>query len=191
MDEYTLRQMEQDAALAQEEADGKDLTQLGQEALDLEALIASHELEAERLKKELQRLMRYSIPAALSVAGIPGYDFETPDGRTARIAKDTKVVGTLSNAQDKEAAIEYLEENGLRGAIKTRIDIEFDKDEDEQADRVYGLLRQNTNKPVDRDRTIHPQTLMAFVRNKLKEDPDFDFEKVGCVAITEAKFTRR
>lgn len=190
MDQSLIEQMERDARLAEEEADGKDLQQLGQEALDLEALKASHEAEVERLNKQLERLMRYSIPAALRAAGTSGYDFHHAGG-VARITTDIKVVGSLSNAEDKQAAIEYLEENGLLGVFKTKIDVEFGKDDEEQARRIYELLRNNTNNPVELDKTIHPMTLIAFVRHKLKEDPTFDFEKVGCVAMTKAKFTKR
>jgi hypothetical protein len=40
-------------------------------------------------------------------------------------------------------------------------------------------------------RKLAPATLMSFVRNKLAEDPTFDFAKVGTLAFPRAKFTTR
>lgn len=190
MDEYLLKRMEEDAALAAEEAGGADLTELGKRALALEKQIKGYENDAKRLKKELERMMRYSIPDAFRVAGVSEFGF-VHEGGKARMSTGTKVVGSLTRADDKDAAIEYLEANGLKGAIKTKLAMQFDKDEEEEVEKTVKLLTQTSNRHVDVERGIHPQTLVAFVREKLKEDPTFDYEKVGCTAITEAKFTLR
>lgn len=59
------------------------------------------------------------------------------------------------------------------------------------ADAILPQLEALTGKHPHLSRSINAQTLMAFVRQKLKEDPTFDYERVGITAYPQAKFTKR
>lgn len=185
-----IDEMEADAAEALATYDGVGLTELGLTALEIENSIADLEATLKGRKKELEKLMRYAIPQALTVAGIPEFGFEHPGGK-ARIAKEMKVVGTLRNAADEDEAVEYLEEAGLRGAIKSSVTMDFTEEERELAEQLMPALQELTGKHPLLARNIHPSTLASFVRQKMAEDPTFDYEKVGFMAFPQAKFTIR
>jgi len=184
-------QMEQDAAEERERPVSNSLTVLGQQAWELEIEIAEAEAEVKRLNKKLEKLMKHSIPTALSEAGVDEFGFENAEGNMCRIGKEMKVRGTLSDAEDIDDALAYLESSGLRGVAKTKVELDFNMDQEQEADNLAVAIDGITGRRPMVTKTIHPQTLIAFVRSKLKEDSTFDFEKVGCTAYPQAKFTKR
>ena len=190
MDEEMMARAQSDAAEIEAVADMTQLEELGNQALVLEDQIAASEAQTELLKKDLESLMRYKIPQALSVAGIPEYGFDGPRGR-CRIVKEIKVVGSLSNVENPDDAIAYLEESGMSGTIKSQLTVDFRPDEKEKADEASVDLARLTGKNPILTRTVHPQTLMAFVRQKINEEEAFDYERVGCVAFPQARFSKR
>ena len=185
-----VSEAEADAAEVAENADTSRLTNLGLEALDIEAKIAYHEDVVKGAKKRLEEIMRHDVPKALAVAGVQGFIFDVPNGGKASIIKEMKVKGTLNNAPDQEEALKYLTESGLPGGPKTTLSIDFAEGEEELAD-ILTLDVAAHGKEAVVVRTINAQSLMAFARLKLEEDPSWDYEKVGLSAWPQAKFTKR
>jgi hypothetical protein len=185
-----IDQMAADAEAAKQEFDGKTLRELGAQALELDIEIKELEAQAKAKRKTLDKLFKFAVPAALTAADIDEFSFKHEDGE-ARIKMEVKVVGTLRNAPDEDAAVEYLEASGLSGVVRSKIELDYAEDEREQAEDILEQLEAVTGKHPFISRSISPQTLMAFVRQKLAEDPTFDFEKVGCSAFPMAKFTKR
>jgi hypothetical protein len=185
-----IAQMEADAAAAKAQYAGVGLTELGKQALDLESMIEERENQLTVLKKELEKIMRYAIPQALAEVGIDEFGV-THDGGVARIKLETKVVGSLRNAPDEDAAVVYLEANGLSGVVRSVIELSFAEEERDVADQLLPQLEALTGKHPHLSRSINAQTLMAFVRQKLKEDPTFDYERCGITAYPQARFTKR
>jgi hypothetical protein len=183
--------MEADAKAAAEEYDGVELQELGNKAWELEQEIAGLEGQAKALKKQLEKLMKYAIPQALAVAAVDEFGFDNAVGDRCRIAMETKVVGSLRQAEDEDDAVAYLEESGLAGVIRKQVALDFAEDEAEQADGLVKMLEEITGRVPHLTRTIHASTLAAFVRAKLKEDPTWDYERVGFTAFPQAKFTKR
>jgi hypothetical protein len=182
--------MEADAAAAKEQYAGVSLTELGRQALDLENMIEEREQSTKVLKKELEKIMRFAIPEALAQIGIDEFGV-SHDGGEARIKMETKVVGSLRNAPDENAAVAYLEASGLSGVVRSVIELDFAEEERELADQIMPQLEALTGKHPHLSRSINAQTLMAFVRQKLKEDPTFDYERCGITAYPQARFTKR
>ena len=71
MDKSLIDEMEAEAAAAAEEFDGVMLEDLGQQAWQLEIDIAAAEATAKGLKKRLEKIMKYGIPATASAWGMP------------------------------------------------------------------------------------------------------------------------
>lgn len=182
--------MEADAEAAREQYAGVTLTALGNQALDLENMIEEREAQVKVLKKELEKIMRYAIPQSLAEIGIDEFGV-AHDGGEARIKMEIKVVGSLRNAPDEDEAVTYLEAQGLAGVVRSVIALDFTEDERDMADQLLPKLEELTGKHPHLSRSINAQTLMAFVRQKLKEDPTFDYEKVGITAYPQARFTKR
>lgn len=186
-----IDQMEADAKAAAEEYDGSDLTALGERAWTLEIQIAEAEASVKALKKDLEKIMRYAIPQALTAAGVDEFGFDNANGDRCRIGMEMKVVGSLRQAPDEDAAVHYLEDSGLAGVIRKSVSLDFAEDEAEEAENLVVAIEGITGRYPQLTRTIHPSTLAAFVREKLREDPTWDYEKVGFTAFPQAKFTKR
>jgi hypothetical protein len=185
-----IDEMEAEALRAKAEFADEGLKDLAALALGIEDNIASMETALSEEKKRLERIMRYAIPDRLAEVGVDEFGFEMPDGRRPRIKLEIKVLGSLNAAPDMEAAVEYLEAAGMKGTIKSVIEIDYTEDEREEAKEMLERIVAEGRHPTML-RKLSPQTLMAFVRNKLAEDPKFDFAKVGTLAFPRAKFTTR
>lgn len=183
--------MEQDAAEQAANVDPSTLNELGQQAWALEQKIAESEATTKGLKKILEGLMMHDIPTALSAAGVDEFGFENSEGNMCRIAKEIKVRGSLNGAPDLDDAIAYLEDQGLSGVVRAKLEIDFSMDEEGQAVTLANQIEQSLGRPALLQKSIHPSTLTSFVRDKLKEDSTFDFAKVGCTAYPQARFTKR
>ena len=185
-----LDEMEAEAERAKAEFSDQGLKDLGKLALEVEAGIEAMESALSEEKKKLERIMRYAIPDRLAAVGVDEFGFELEDGRRPRIKLDIKVLGSLTAAPDVEAAVQYLEASGMKGSVKSVIEIDYTEDERELAEEMLERIRAEGRYPV-MVRKLAPDTLMSFVREKLKEDPKFDFAKVGTLAFPRAKFTNR
>lgn len=185
-----IDEMEAEAERAKAEFADEGLKELGALALTIEEGIDAMETALSDEKKRLERIMRYAIPDRLAQIGIDEFSFEMPDGRRPRIKNEIKVVGSLNAAPDMEAAVEYLEAAGMKGTIKSVIEIDYTEDERELAKEMLERIEREGRHPT-MIRKLAPPTLMAFVRAKLAEDPKFDFAKVGTLAFPRAKFTTR
>jgi hypothetical protein len=185
-----IDEMEAEALRAKAEFADEGLKDLAALALGIEDNIASMETALSEEKKRLERIMRYAIPDRLAEVGVDEFGFEMPDGRRPRIKLEIKVLGSLNAAPDMEAAVEYLEASGMKGTIKSVIEIDYTEDEREEAKEMLERIISEGRHPTML-RKLAPATLMSFVRNKLAEDPKFDFAKVGTLAFPRAKFTTR
>jgi len=185
-----IDEMEAEALRAKAEFADEGLKDLAALALGIEDNIASMETALSEEKKRLERIMRYAIPDRLAQVGVDEFGFEMPDGRRPRIKMEVKVLGSLNAAPDMEAAVEYLEAAGMKGTIKSVIEIDYTEDERELAKEMLERIEREGRHPT-MIRKLSPPTLMAFVRQKLAEDPNFDFAKVGTMAFPRAKFTTR
>lgn len=185
-----IDEMEAEALRAKEEFSDQGLKDLAILALTIEDNITSMEDALSEEKKKLERVMRYAIPDRLAQVGVDEFGFEMPDGRRPRIKMEVKVVGSLNAAPDMEEAVEYLEASGMKGTIKSVIEIDYTEDERDLAKEMLERIEREGRHPT-MIRKLAPPTLMAFVRNKLAEDPNFDFAKVGTLAFPRAKFTTR
>lgn len=157
-----------------------------EEALNLEDEIAKREEALKSVKKKLATIMDVDLPNALRAAGT------TAGGaHGARVELGIRVNGSLSKAPDVEAAVAYLEENGLEGGVRTKVTFDFPADKIEDArDLSKGILEER-KLSSEIEYSINAQTLMAFVRRKLEADPTFDAARVGITTFVHSKFTKR
>jgi len=188
-----IEDMEAESAAAHEQGDNSSLAELGMKALALETSIADLTEVMKEKKRDLDALMTGAIPKALDLAGIPGFEFEDADGEIHRIRKDLLVTASLKNAPDLDAAIQYLEANGMGGGVSVKLTLDFVESEREFAEGVAqslseGVMGQGLEPTIDR--TVNPSTLRAFVKRKMQEADGFDPEIVGAEAFPRAKFVR-
>lgn len=180
-----------DAAEVAASADTSTIEEVALDAWNITQRIEEFEAEVEAEKKNLRKITEKKLPALMNEQGIPEFGFETPDGKWTRMKIETRVVGSLNQAPDIEEAVAYLESSGLEGGVKTSVSVDFTESEKEEAKNFSKGLSSITNRAPNIARTLNAATLRSFVTNKLKEDPTWDYEKVGMFASPIIKITSK
>lgn len=160
------------------------LTELADKQQSVEALIESLEKQLEEAKAALKSVSEKEIPELL--AEMKG-SFTLPDGR--KISVDEKIHAGLSKEREFAGHL-WLEKNNFGNLLKREFVISFDK-EDEKWAKEFEKELKNREKPLNSKtrRSIHPQTLQAWVREKLREGVDIPKDIFGVYVKRSAKIS--
>lgn len=173
-----------------EEDSKADAPELG-EVLKLVDLLqvaeeAAEKLEAElKIKKEdIRRLSQESIPAAMQALGYK--EVTVKNGTEISLKKEVY----CSFAENKRpAALEWLEKNNYSGIIKSHTEVYFEKGEDEKRALMERVLKE-LEVDYKNSRTVHPQTLKAFLKERIAAGTNIDLQVFGAVEVIEAKIKK-
>lgn len=183
-----IDEMEADAREnASQPVDATKIEDQIERALRIEDEIAALEEEIKAKKKDLKTLMENTLPEFMTELGLS--EFGVDSG--ARVKLSLGGYGSLRYAPDRDAAIAYLEENGLKGAVTTEISVKFTEEEREAARTLAETLTVSNDKAVSIKRDINPSTLRAYALRRKAEDPHFDPGIIGMTVFTTAALTRR
>lgn len=173
----------------QEEATPDQLKLIGEEArkaVALEKQIADLEAAVTQLKSDRDTILNKTIPGLLDSAGMTAFDLD--DGSSVEI-KDV-VSGSLPSAdkkpKERQAAINWLMKNGGKGLIKTFFSTEFGVGQE----KLVSAFEKSLNKggfAAKKATGVHPQTLAAFVREKLENGEKVPTETLGIYVGRHAK----
>lgn len=173
------------AAFKEEGIPGNLMTVLSQLAdeLIMAEQIAEEKAEELRLAQErVNEIKNNRIPDAAE--GLKG-KFKLDDGRELEIAETIRA----SIAGDKRIpAIQWLDDNEYGHIVKRELVFSFDRKDMDRFMKFKELVKQ-TGVPVNMKEnfTVHPQTLMAFVREKLGEGVNLPKDTFGIFRQREAK----
>lgn len=144
-----------------------------QAAAELEVAKAEDALKA--ANEALRAIREVRLPSLLQEAKVT--ECTTTDGVKVKL-KET-IRGSITKAK-QEGAFKWLLENGHGALIKRVFEIKFNKDEEAWADKFQRDLAQR-KKPVRAEikRSVHPQTLAAFVAEELGKGKDIPMETLG------------
>lgn len=144
--------------------------------------------EAEQTLKEKKSyaddIAQVRIPAATD--GLEG-KFDLGNDRVLEVKEEIRA----SVAGDKLApAVEWLDQNDYGSIVKRTLVFEFGKDDDEKVKKFKEAIA-----PIIRDQrlvfkektAIHPQTLLAWVKERLKEGDKLPVETFGIFRQKTAK----
>lgn len=135
--------------------------------LELEDDIARME-EALRVKKaEYAVISGSTLPELMDAADMA--EFRLRDGR--RVAIKTEVRANISKAR-ATAACNWLRSNGFGALVKNVVMSEFGRGEDEKAHEAIEVLSKLNLGHVSQSETVNHQTLSAWVRRHLEENPN-------------------
>jgi hypothetical protein len=149
----------------------------------LKSRIIALTAEAEALSAEHQRLVRREILALMDEAGTGGV-WSTPDVATVEVK--TEVGGTMSKAEDPEAAVAYLREHDFGNALKTTLTVEFTEEERAVADALAKAIQSGTGKEAEIARAVNPQTLAAWARARIRAGTPTNLKILGLSTWREA-----
>lgn len=140
---------------------------------------------AKNLKTEIHHLKQRVIPEVLASAGQTNW--KAPDGTIVNV--DLFVTGSLPRDPDRrEAAMDWLVENGGADLIKHDISMKFGRHMQKEVDRVKAAL-QKIGVDFKDDLSVHAGTLGAFARERIVGGEDVPLDLLGLFAGRMAKVT--
>jgi hypothetical protein len=160
-----------------------------QDLYDLEREIARREEVLNQMRARRHLLATVELPEAMTELG-SSY-LELDDGSGLSCSVTYKIVGSLPKRDDPDrrfAAIEYLRENDGEGIIKANLLVEFGRGDISAANRLKRSLefKQVTDQPISVDADVHPSSLAAWGRERVRENKPVKLETVGLLGMTMA-----
>ena len=160
----------------------KQISDLARRQLRLEAELEQMEVQVKLKQEELRYVSENLLPNAMLEAGGMSM-FALDSGEQIKIKKD------LYCSVPKEgfpAVEEWLRARGFEGIIKHQIMMQFGKGEDDAAIRAAEILIEAGYSPTD-SKTIHPQTLKAFIKEQLGQGVDIPLKTFGAHEVTKTQ----
>jgi len=167
---------EQTVASSVEKIDQQGLTSvaaLARTIRDKEARIEALEEELKDEKKSLLKLTDEDMPAMLAEVGLSSFVLD--DGSTVDIKQ---TYGASILVQNRPQAFEWLREQGYDDIIKNTVACQFGRGEDDLASAFAAFAQQQGYTPEQKTE-VHPQTLRAFVKERVEAGDEFPMELFG------------
>ena len=150
----------------------------------LEAMQKQLEIQEEAIKekkKQIQHISGEVIPTMMSEMGLA--ELKLHDGSHLKVSTSYKAHISEAN---KEAAYNWLRENGLGDIIKNEISVSFGRNEDNKAADYAELAKSQGLSPMQKLK-VEPMTLKALVRERIEAGKELPTELFG--VYTENKTT--
>jgi len=149
------------------------ISALARRAKQLEREIADQEDALKELKSQFRKVTEEALPEALSELGMTSFRME--DGSSI----DIKPFYSASISEARRAeAYQWLRDRGFDDIIKNTVSVRFGRGEDELCSRLLGLLGQQ-GYPAEQSEKIEPQTLKAWVKERVERGEEFPTELFG------------
>ena len=121
-------------------------------------------------KKDIEHLSGEVIPTMLSEMGLSFLKLQ--DGSSIEVKTNYSATITQAN---KEAAFNWLRENGLGDIIKNEISVSFGRNEDNKA-ADYAELAKGQGLEPQQKLKVEPMTLKALVRERIEAGKEMPTE---------------
>ena len=152
---------------------------------DLEDQVKTDEQALKNKQREVERISGEIIPTLLSEMGLSS--IKLADGS----AVDVKPYYAASiSIKNREAAYNWLRENGLGDIIKNEVSVSFGKNEDNKA-AAYANLAQSQGFQPTQKMKVEPMTLKALVRERIENGKDMPMDIFNVFVGNRTKLTRK
>lgn len=163
--------------------DISSLVTSAKELVTLEDQIEDVEQMLKKIKERANELKTKIIPDKMSELGLS--DFTTNEGERIKIGDF--VAGSLPKDEiKKKTALAAIEEMGGKDIIKNEIIVSFKKSQHNEAMALAVDLQQK-GFVADVKSAIHPQTYLAFIRERLKKGEAVDTDRLSVFVGRSAK----
>ena len=162
------------------------LTTCVQQVVGHDNRIAEIEAELKAAKAERLLLVQRTVPEALNECGIAS--FETTDGHVVRLKK---VIDAHITVKNREAAQQWLIDNGYEDLIKNNITVALTKGQHNMAAAIAADLREKYQLSPEVKQSIHPQTFKAFVRERVEAGDQLPEKLLGIYTAQVAEITTK
>ena len=151
---------------------------------DLEARLRLQEDEIKGTKAQIQKVSGDIIPTMLSEMGLS--ELKLQDGSHLKVATSYRATITEAN---KEAAFNWLRNNGLGDIIKNEISVSFGRNEDNKAADYAALAQERGYQPTQKLK-VEPMTLKALVRERIEAGKEMPTEIFGIFSENKTTIKR-
>ena len=135
-------------------------------------------------KKDIELLSGEVIPTMLSEMGLSYLKLQ--DGSSIEVKTNYSATITQAN---KEAAFNWLRENGLSDIIKNEISVSFGRNEDNKA-ADYAELAKGQGLEPQQKLKVEPMTLKALVRERIEAGQEMPTEIFGVFSENKTTIKR-
>ena len=132
--------------------------------------IEKKEKDLKQRKKDLEHLSGEVIPTMMSEMGLA--HLKLMDGSSVDVKPHYSANITIAN---KEAAYNWLRNNGLGDIIKNEISVSFGRNEDNKAADYAALAQERGFQPTQKLK-VEPMTLKALVRERIEAGKELPTE---------------
>ena len=154
------------------DGEGKDalmtkLTKFANKQVDLEDKVDEAEKNVTKLKGQLKEISESTIPGLMQELRLD--EIKTSDGFKVLIIKKMRASIPAKDMVKKAKALKWLVDNGFEKLIKRTIDIEFSREEAEEAKTLMKELeKDHPDLNMVSKEGVHPNTLSAFVNEQME-----------------------
>ena len=135
-------------------------------------------------KKDIEHLSGEVIPTMLSEMGLSFLKLQ--DGSSIEVKTNYSATITQAN---KEAAFNWLRDNGLGDIIKNEILVSFGRNEDNKAATYAELAKGQGFQPTQKMK-VEPMTLKALVRERIEAGQEMPTEIFGVFSENKTTIKR-
>jgi hypothetical protein len=160
-------------ALQVKDDDISGIAALARRAKLLEKEINDLEETVKERKNQFRKITEEALPEALAQLGMSSFKME--DGSSI----DIKPFYSASISEARRAeAFQWLRDHGFDDIIKNTVSVRFGRGEDELCVRLLDLLGQQ-GYPAAQAEKVEPQTLKAWVKERVERGEEFPTELFG------------
>ena len=146
--------------------------------------IADIENDLKMMKKQRDHISGEVIPTMMSEMGLA--ELKLHDGSHLKVSTSYRATITEAN---KEAAFNWLRNNGLGDIIKNEISVSFGRNEDNKAASYAELAKGQGFQPTQKMK-VEPMTLKALVRERIEAGKDMPTEIFGVFSENKTTIKR-
>ena len=151
---------------------------------DFEFSIKNTEEQLKEMKKRRDHLSGEVIPTMMSEMGLA--ELKLHDGSHLKVSTTYRATITEAN---KEAAFNWLRNNGLGDIIKNEISVSFGRNEDNKAADYAALAQERGYQPTQKLK-VEPMTLKALVRERIEAGKEMPTEIFGIFSENKTTIKR-
>ena len=151
---------------------------------ELQSRLQTQEQIMKDTKKQIERISGEVIPTMMSEMGLA--ELKLQDGSHLKVSTSYRATITEAN---KEAAFNWLRENGLGDIIKNEISVSFGRNEDNKAADYAELAKGQGFQPTQKMK-VEPMTLKALVRERIEAGKEMPTEIFGIFSENKTTIKR-
>ena len=152
---------------------------------DLEDQIKIKEEELKKIKKDAEIISGDVIPTMMTEMNIS--TLKLSDGSAVEVRP---IYGASISPNNREAAFNWLRDNGLGDLIKNEVTVSFGRNEDNKAVEYTVLAQGQGYQPIQKLK-VEPMTLKALVRERVESGKDMPSDLFNVFAGNRTKLTRK